>query len=701
MLTLEKHLTVNDDLCKAPNLTSRFSEVDLTRIGEHVYAGYVVDERSRTEWRKMNAAGMDLAMQISKTKSFPWPNCSNVNFPLVTIAALQFHARAYPALIQGSEIVKCRVSGPDPAPEELAIAEAVGKYMSHQVLEVDQSWEEGQDRLLLNYSIVGCTFKKTFRSPVLGYNTSQVVYAQDLVLDYYAESVETCRRKTHIYPLSRNDLLEGMRADKPIYHNYEKDAWFSEGGTDAAILQPEDESGEHRQGLVKPQRSDFTPFTVLEQHCWLDLDEDGYEEPYVVTIEAGSHKVLRIVARWDTPTQVTINARGQVVSIRATEYFTKYGFIPSPDGSVYDLGFGRLLGPLNESVNTSINQLNDAGTMALTAGGFLGRGAKIRGGVYTFAPFEWKRVDSTGEDLAKSIYQLPVREPSAVLFQLLGLLIDYTNRISGASETMVGESPGQNTPAETSRSMVEQGMKVYSAIFKRTWRAAKEEFKKLYLLNGLHAPSRYRHLFLGDPARICPAADPNISSDGERFARASAVAMRATQVPGYDAAAVEENYLKSLKVDDWKRYYKGIDPNAPPPKDPRVQVAEINAQVAQLKMQASQQEFVATLMEDRRLNQAQMAKIQAEITLLLARAEGEADNKDIVRMQMSLAAMKQRDEHIRGQVDHYLRAMELISEPERKQLPRDAIQRVASPPGDSAPSALPAEPAGGAESAMV
>lgn len=701
MLTLEKHLTIADETCKAPDLTSHFSDVDLTRIGEHVYAGYIADERSRTEWRKMNAAGMDLAMQISKTKTFPWPNCSNVNFPLVTIAALQFHARAYPALVQGPEIVKCRVAGLDPAPEELVTAEAVGKYMSHQVLEVDQSWEEGQDRLLLNYSIVGCTFKKTFRSPVLGYNTSQVVYAQDLVLDYYAESVETCRRKTHIFPLSRNDLIEGMRAERPIYRDCETDAWFSEGGTDDSVIQPEDETAEHRQGLKKPQRSDFTPFTVLEQHCWLDFDNDGYEEPYIVTIEAGSHKVLRIAARWDMPTQVTINARGQIVSIRATEYFTKYGFIPSPDGSVYDLGFGRLLGPLNESVNTSINQLNDAGTMALTAGGFLGRGAKIRGGVYTFAPFEWKRVDSTGEDLAKSIYQLPVREPSNVLFQLLGLLIDYTNRISGASETMVGESPGQNTPAETSRSMVEQGMKVYSAIFKRTWRAAKEEFKKLYLLHGLHASARYRHLFLGDPARICPAADPNISSDGERFARASAVAMRATQVPGYDPAAVEENYLKSLKVDDWKRYYKGVDPNAPPPKDPRVQVAEINAQVAQLKLQASQQEFVATLMEDRRLNQAQMSKIQAEIVLLVARAEGEADNKDIVRMQMSLAAMKQRDEHVRGQVDHYLRAMELISEPERKQLPRDAIQRVASPPGDGAPPALPAEPAGGAEGAMV
>lgn len=698
MLTLEKKLRITPETCKEPNLASHFGEVDLGRIASHVYEGYLQDERSREGWRKVNAAGMDLAMQISKAKSFPWPNCSNVNFPLVTIAALQFHARAYPAIISGSDVVRCKV-GPDPSPEETVQAERVGKYMSYEILEVDQSWEEGQDRLLLNYAVVGCTFKKTFRSPVLGYTTSQVVYAEHLVLDYYAESVETCRRKTHILQMNRNDIIEGIRASSPIYRNVEKDAWFAEGGSDFGIVQ--DNEDPRRDGTTKPQRTQSTPFTMLEQHVWLDLDGDGYEEPYIITIESASRTLLRIVARWDSPSQVTYNARNQIVSISAMEYFTKYGFIPSPDGSVYDLGFGRLLGPLNESVNTSINQLNDAGTMALTAGGFLGRGAKIRGGVYTFAPFEWKRVDSTGEDLAKSIYQLPVREPSAVLFQLLGLLIDYTNRISGATETMVGESPGQNTPAETSRSMVEQGMKVYAAIFKRTWRSMKEEFRKRYILNGFYAPLKYRSLFLGDPSRICPAADPNISSDGERFARASAIAARATQVPGYNAASVEENYLRALKVDDWKKYYQGVDPNAPPPKDPRVQVAEINAQVAQAKLMSANQEFVATLMEDRRLNQASMAKTQAEIVLLLARAEGEADNKDIVRMQMSLAAMKQHDERIRGQVDHYLRAMELISEPDRKGLPSDTLQRVASPPADGALAATAAGPASGAPEQMV
>lgn len=691
MLNISTKLKLNESVWGAANLTSRFSEADLGSIGNHVAEAYLADRGSRSGWEDRAAAGMDLAMQISKEKSFPWPNCSNVAFPLVTIAALQFHARAYPAIISGTDVVRCR-TGYEPTPQKTALAEAVGKYMSYQVLEQDSAWEEGHDRLLLNYAIVGCAFVKSYYSSRERRNTSELVLAQDLVINYFAKSVDTARCKTHVIPTYRNEVLEGIRSDAPKFRDVSQEPWFLANAQPS--LPPES-----RDGTQAPLSSPATPFTFLEQHTWLDLDQDGYEEPYIVTIEEKSRAVIRLVARWEREEDMLLNTRNQVVSIRATEYFTKYGFIPSPDGSIYDMGFGVLLGPLNESVSSAINQLIDAGTMAIGAGGFLGRGAKIRGGIYTFSPFEWKRVDSTGEDLSKSIVSLPVREPSQVLFNLLSLLIDYTNRISGATETMVGENPGQNTPAETSRSMVEQGMKVYSAIFKRTWRAMKEEFRKLYILNALYAPIKYRHLFLDDPNNICPAADPNIVSDSERFMRASAIAGRASTTPGYDPAAVEMNFLKSLRVDNPEQFYKGFDP-ATQPKDPRIAVAEMKMQLEMAKLQNAQQEFAATLMEDRRLNQAEMMKIQAQVVYLLAQAEGEADNKDIVRMQTALAAMKMRDEGIRGRVDQLLKLMELQSEPDRRPVDAGAVQRMAGTPDDGAPQPLPASATGAPEGAM-
>jgi chaperonin GroES len=111
MLELETQITITDALSKETNLCSRFSEGDLKLIGAHVWKGYQQDLDSRAAWERRTSAAMDLALQVQKDKSFPWPNASNIAFPLVTIAALQYHSRAYPSLLKGPDLVKMRVMG--------------------------------------------------------------------------------------------------------------------------------------------------------------------------------------------------------------------------------------------------------------------------------------------------------------------------------------------------------------------------------------------------------------------------------------------------------------------------------------------------------------------------------------------------------------------------------------------------------------
>jgi chaperonin GroES len=257
-----------------------------------------------------------------------------------------------------------------------------------------------------------------------------------------------------------------------------------------------------------------------------------------VYVRRDNKKVARIVARY-TQKDIEVNESGVILSIKAEQYFTKYPFIPSPDGGFYDLGFGVLLGPLNESINTIINQLVDAGTMANTAGGFLSRGIKLRGGNYTFNPMEWKHVDTTGDDLRKGIVPLPVREPSQVMFTLLNLLINYGERIGGSVDILSGQNPGQNTPAETTRTMAEQGMKVFNGIFKRTHRSLKQEFRKLYRLNQIFVDENTPYVsgangsgmvlasdYEGPVTDVMPTSDPSITSDAQRINPASAIAAR-------------------------------------------------------------------------------------------------------------------------------------------------------------------------------
>ena len=154
-----------EDIVTCPNIAELLDKEDLYKIGHQVYEEFTADLMSRSSWEKRTEESMKLALQVAEAKSFPWPNASNVKFPLITIAALQYHARAYPVLINGDTPVRCRVIGDDPDGMKERRSERVENHMSYQILEVDEDWEEETDRVLITQPIVGCAFKKTYYHP--------------------------------------------------------------------------------------------------------------------------------------------------------------------------------------------------------------------------------------------------------------------------------------------------------------------------------------------------------------------------------------------------------------------------------------------------------------------------------------------------------------------------------------------------------
>jgi chaperonin GroES len=340
---------------------------------------------------------------------------------------------------------------------------------------------------------------------------------------------------------------------------------------------------------------------------------------------------MRIVLNCDRVEDIEWNDAKEIVNIIPTEYFTKYSFIPAPDGGFYDSGFGVLMGPLNESVNTAINQLFDAGTVQNMGGGWLGRGAKMKAGQTPFKPGEWKTVDSTGDDLRKNMVPVPTVEPSQVLFQLLGLLIEYTNLLAGSTDTVLGKNPGQNTPAETSRNMTESGLQIYSTIFKRIWRSMKEEFKKYHVLNRKYLPDtttfgqgKYtikREDYLTNPDWVRPAADPNIVSAGQRLGQASAIRDAAYNAPGgYDIEAVERNFLRAMRVQNLAEIFPGFEA-FPPSTDPKVQIEQMRTQIDQADQELEQWKFIKEWQEAIRLNSAKIQLLEAQAVGIFADIE--------------------------------------------------------------------------------
>jgi len=498
-------------LIESVNIADGLDEQKLTKIGRDALEGYQSDKRSRHEWEQQVDEWTKLATQVRENKTWPWTRASNVKYPLLTTAAMQFAARAYPSLVPSDgKIVKSKVIGKDPDGTKSALADRVSMYMSYQLMHEMKGWEEGMDKLLIMLPVVGTMFKKTYWDSISKTNVSEVLLPKSVVVNYWAKSLESAERISHVIEMSPRALKERQLS---------KTFLDTDLGSVPTPIEAKD----------APENDSTTPYTIVEQHTYIDMDDDDYPEPYIVTFHLESGKVLRIAARYDE-NGMKFNDGGDLVRIEPIQYFTKFGFIPNPDGSFYDIGFGVLLGPITESVNTLINQLIDSGTLNNMQSGFLGKGMKIRLGETKFQPGEWKAVNSTGDDLKKQIVPLPSKEPSAVLFQLMGSMISSGKELASVAEIFVGKMPGQNTPATTTMATIEQGMKVFTAVYKRIYRSLEEEFQKLFELNSTYLnPETYEQVlgisvgpkdFDMKQYKICPGADPTAVSQTEKLLKA-------------------------------------------------------------------------------------------------------------------------------------------------------------------------------------
>ena len=293
-MNLKDKFDINNLMYEA-NIADLLCKEDLATIGLQVVKDFDNDLMSRSSWEKRTEASLKLALQVAETKNFPWANASNIKFPLITIAALQYHARSYPVLIDSDLPVKCRVVGDDKDGLRSLRSSRVEQHMSYQLLEEDEDWESEMDKVLITQPIVGCAFKKTYYDPIRKHNISENVLAKDLVVNYWTKSLETASRVTHVLQMTRNEIYE--RTARGLWLEGVSDGrtqqWSSVAMGDA-LQRAQDKA----QGMQPPEPNDSsTPIEILEQHCHIDFDDDGYAEPYIVYVRRDNKKVARIVAR--------------------------------------------------------------------------------------------------------------------------------------------------------------------------------------------------------------------------------------------------------------------------------------------------------------------------------------------------------------------------------------------------------------------
>lgn len=630
------------DNISVPNLYSKLGEDVCNKIAQRVVNGYNIDDASRSEWKKKTEEGLKVAKQITEKKSFPWQGAANIKYPLIATAAIQFAARSYPQIVNGTDIVKAQVIGEDPMGKKQLRAKRISQHMSYQCLDQMTEWEPDMDQLLHGLPVMGTYFKKTFFDNLLERNRSICCTPIEIVVNIkHKGDLTTCRRITHELYLYKNEVIE--RANSGLFVE------------DAANF------------MTQQNQDDDSPQELfLEQHCWYDADGDGYEEPYIVTVHYESGKLVRIVANYD---ETTIEVREDVEKIKRiskVEYFTKYSFIPSPDGEFYDIGFSHLLGPINEAMSTLINQLLDAGSLSNTGGGFISKGLRWQGGRLSFELGEWKPVDTVGMALKDAILPLPVREPSAVLFQLLGLLNEAGQKLASVSDAMSGEMPSQNTPATTTLAMIEQGLKVFTAIYKRVFRSMKSEFKKMYRLNSLYLNeveyyrvldsqfAIYKQDYSLEDLDVVPVADPSMASEAQRLATANALmqTMPVNPDPMGKIEILRQYYdaINAKNIDKLLNVKQLEEQMANPPEDPEMIKLQLEAQRAKDEQEArlddmemKQRESYAKILEI----EANTDLIRAKTLETIAKAEAVEPGIQLNQYKAYLEDLKREQQHER------------------------------------------------------
>jgi chaperonin GroES len=567
------------------DLTHAMDASSLAELGSRVVEDYEADKSDRSDWEETVKAALQHAAQEGKdaARTYPWNGASCVRYPLLTVGALQFAARAYPAIVKGEEAVSVKVSGRDGgvpasqqasgAPQQWAAApgakaaraQRVREFLNSTIFTRIDDWESDTDALLHQLPIVGCAFRKVWWDAEAGKQCMALVPALRLIAPIGAKTCRTAPRLTEeipdVYPI---DIYEKMRSG--FYRNFD---------------------------LLRADELDREPRLLLEQHRLIDMDEDGFPEPYVVTVDLEAKEVLRVEANYG-PHSVKWNGDGKVARIERGNFYVKYEFFPHPEGKFYGIGLGHLLKHIGAVVDTAINQMVDAGNAQVAGGGFIASGVRLTGtkrtGNLRFQPGEYKTVDVPGDLLRNAIVERTFPGPSQIMMNILEMMLGAATDISSVKDVVTGEA-SNNGQVGTTLALIEQGLAQFTAIYKRIYRSLKEEYQLLFeniaRYGGEQAAKDYAVL-LDDPAAdfeadfrlndldIRPVSDPSSVTKMQKMARAQFL-MQFVGSPGVNPQAIMRRAWEAADVDDPDELF--LPPQQPQP-DPAV-MAKADRDVAE------------------------------------------------------------------------------------------------------------------------
>ena len=537
------------------NLAEYISDSRLQTVAGDLEYDIDQDRSSRKDWEKAYTEGLKLLGLHMEERTEPWDGACGVFHPMITEAVVRFQAEMITETFPAQGPVLSKIIGKE-TPETREIATNVQDDMNHELTDVMKEYRPEHERMLWSLPATGSAFKKVYFDPNLGRQVSVFVPAEDIILPYGATDMDTCHRITHVMRKTKNDILKLQAAGFYL---------------DVELPDPPRHRDDIKQ--AKDHETGFSDlnddrYTLYECHVDLDLDgfqdvdEDGTEtgiaHPYVVTLIRGTNTILSIRRNWK---------EGDALKLKR-QHFVHYQYIPG--FGAYGFGLFHLIGGFAKSATSIMRQLVDAGTLSNLPGGLKSRGLRIKGDDTPIAPGEFRDVDVASGNIRDSILPLPYKEPSNVLFQLLGQIVDEGRRFAATADMNVSDMNAQ-APVGTTLALLERQLKVLTAVQARVHFALKQELKLLKdLIRDYTDPDyAYDPEYGGkkskqadyDKVDIIPVSDPNAATLSQRVVQYQAVMQMAQQAPQiYDMPVLHRSMLDVLGI-------KNADKLVPLPDD--------------------------------------------------------------------------------------------------------------------------------------
>ena len=501
------------------NMAEDMDEDDLADIAANVLDNFEADKDSRAEWESMFERGFDLLGLKLEQGSEPFEGACTAVHPLLIESAVKFQSKASGELFPANGPVKTRILGKS-TPEKELQANRVQNFMNYQVTEQMPEYFDEFERMLFHLPLIGSAFKKLYYDATVKRPKSEFIPIDQFYVSYYATDLSNADRYTHVIYRSpielQRDIKAGVYADVELSSpaGYPSTS-FSEKMDTIIGLSP---------------TSDHDPqYVLLEQHCYLNIEDEDEACPYIVTVEEQSRQVLSIRR----------NYKQDDVNKEKVNHFVHYRFVPG--FGFYGLGLIHFLGNLTMSATAAMRSLIDAGQFANLPGGFKAKGVRMVGDNSPIAPGEFKEVEATGIDLSKAIIPLPYKEPSSTLFQMLNFVATAGQKFADSTEQVISDAASYG-PVGTTMALLEASSKFFTAIHKRVHKSQKDEFRILARIDYDYLPTEYpydipyedRSIFKKDfdgRIDIIPVSDPNIPSNAHRMMMANMALQMAQQSP--------------------------------------------------------------------------------------------------------------------------------------------------------------------------